>query len=86
MAGYKYMRLKLTKILANVIEYYNLQEIETPSGYVYWEIQKGMCRLPQASIIAQELLTDELRLHGYSQSKTTSGLYGSTNPAQLFFH
>ncbi len=71
MAWYKYMRLKLANIPANVIEHYNLKEITTPDGHVYCEIQKGMYGLPQAGIIAQELLADQLRTHGYTQSKTT---------------
>ncbi len=34
-----------------------------------------MYGLPQAGIISQELLGDRLKLHGYSQSKTTPGLW-----------
>jgi hypothetical protein len=75
MARYKYMHLKLSGIPANVIEHNNLYKIATPDGYMYCEIQKGMYGLPQAGIIAQELLTDQLKLHGYSQSKTTPGLW-----------
>ncbi len=35
----------------------------------------NMCGLPQAGIIAQELLAERLKEHGYSQSKTTPGLW-----------
>jgi hypothetical protein len=75
MAGYEYMRLKLADMPADIIEHYNLKEIATPDGHVYCEIQKGMYGLPQADIIAQELLADQLRSHGYTQSKTTPGLW-----------
>jgi hypothetical protein len=34
-----------------------------------------MYGLPQAGIIAQELLAKRLKEHGYSQSKTTPGLW-----------
>jgi hypothetical protein len=34
-----------------------------------------MYGLPQAGIIVQELLSDQLSLHDYSQSKTTPGLW-----------
>jgi hypothetical protein len=34
-----------------------------------------MYRLPQGGIIAQELLSDQLKNHGYTQSKTTPGLW-----------
>jgi hypothetical protein len=69
------MRLKLTNILVDVIEHYNLHVIATPDGYVYCVIQKGMCGLPQAGIFAKELLADQLKLHGYSQRETTPGLW-----------
>ncbi len=58
MAQYQYMGLKLSNILANLIEHYNLNEIATPDGYIYCTIQKGMYGHPQTGIIAQELLTD----------------------------
>jgi hypothetical protein len=34
-----------------------------------------MYRLPQTEIIAQELLAKRLKEHGYTQSKTTHGLW-----------
>ena len=61
MTRYEYMRLKISDMPDDVIEHYNLREIATPDGFIYCEIQKGMYGLPQARIIAQELLTDRLR-------------------------
>jgi len=52
-----------------------LLDVATPDGYVYCEIRKGMYGLPQAGIIAQELLAKRLIDHGYSQSETTPGLW-----------
>jgi hypothetical protein len=52
----EYMCLKLSDILEEVIEHYNLRNIATPEGYVYCEVNKGMYGLPQSGIIAQELL------------------------------
>jgi hypothetical protein len=75
MAWYEYMRLKLANMPANIIEYYHLNKIATPNGHVYCEIQKGMYRLPQAGIIAQELLADRLKKHGYTQSQKMPGLW-----------
>jgi hypothetical protein len=69
------MQLKLSDKPADVIKHYKLNEIATPDRYIYCKIQKGMCGLPQAGIIAQDLLVDQLKLHGYSQSKTTPGLW-----------
>ena len=59
----------------DVIEHYQLHDKATHDGYVYCEIQKGMYGLPQAGIIAQQLLEERLAKHGYHQSKTTPGLW-----------
>jgi hypothetical protein len=41
----------------------------------YCKIRQGMYGLPQAGIIAQELLAKRLNEHGYTQSKTMPGLW-----------
>ena len=71
----EYMRLKLTDIPDEVIEHYNLRELATADGYVYCKVSKGMYGLPQAGIIAQELLATRLGEHGYYQSKIVNGLW-----------
>jgi hypothetical protein len=60
MTQYKYMRLIISDMPNNVMDHYNLREIATSDGFIYCEIQKGMYGLPQAGIIAQELLADQL--------------------------
>jgi hypothetical protein len=75
MTRYEYMQLKLSDIPANVIAHYYLCNIATPDEYVYCKIRQGMYGLPQAGIIAQELLAKRLKEHGYTQSKTTPGLW-----------
>jgi hypothetical protein len=75
MARYKYMRLRIADMPDDVIEHYNLRDKATPDGYIYCEIQKGMYGLPQAGIIAQQLLEERLKKHGYRQSQTTPGLW-----------
>ncbi len=84
MAWYEYMQLTLSDIPADIIEHYKLNEIATPDGYVYCNIQKGMYGLPQAGIIAQDLLADQLKLHGNSQSKTTPGLWKHNSRPIIF--
>jgi hypothetical protein len=69
------MQLKLSDMPEDVIAHYHLLNIATPNGYVYCKIRQGMYRLPQAGIIAQELLAKRLKEHGYNQSKTTPGLW-----------
>ena len=43
------------------------------------EINKGMYGLPQAGIIANELLTKRLARHGYYQAEHTHGLWKHTS-------
>jgi hypothetical protein len=75
MTRYKYMRLKLLDMPEDVIKHYRLLNIATPDGYVYCKIRQGMYGLPQAGIIAQELLAKRLKEHGYFQSKTMPELW-----------
>jgi hypothetical protein len=75
MVQYEYMRLKLTNMPDDVIGHYNLQAIATANGFVYFEIWKGMYGLPQAGIIAQQLLETRLAAHGYHQSTTMPSLW-----------
>ncbi len=75
MSRSEYMRLKIGDIPNDVIQHYNLHDVTTPDGHVYFEILKGMYGLPQAGIIAQDLLATRLKAHGYTQSETTPGLW-----------
>ena len=75
MKRYEYMRLKITDIPDEIVEEYNLQEKKTDDGYIYCEIRKGMYGLPQAGLLAQELLEERLAKHGYYQSATTPGFW-----------
>eukprot|EP00804_Cyclotella_cryptica_P023061 CCRYP_000315-RA/>CCRYP_000315-RA protein AED:0.18 eAED:0.15 QI:0/0/0/1/1/1/2/0/662 len=68
----EYMRLKLSNIPSNIIELYHLRDI-VHDGYVFVCIQKGMYGLPQAGIIAQQLLEQRLQANGYHQSKFNPG-------------
>jgi hypothetical protein len=58
------MRLKLLDMLKDIIEHYKLLNIATPDGYIYCKIRQGMYGLPQAGIIAQELMAKRLKEHG----------------------
>ena len=75
MVRYKYVQIKLEDIPEEIIREYNLHEKVTKNRYVYVEIQKGMYGLPQAGILAQELLEKQLNEHGYSQNKAVPGLW-----------
>ncbi len=71
----EYMCLKITDIPEEITEHYNLRELVTEDRYAYCEITRGMYGLPQAGIIAQELLEKRLGEHRYYQSKIVHGLW-----------
>jgi hypothetical protein len=75
MARYEYMQLRIADMPEDVIAHYKLTDIATHDGCIYCEIQKGVYGLPQARIIAQQLLEKRLKAHGYSQSTITLGLW-----------
>ncbi len=62
MARYEYMQLRISDMPEDVIAYYKLTDIATHNGYIYCKIQKGMYGLPQAGIIAQQLLKKRLKV------------------------
>jgi hypothetical protein len=56
MSRYEYMRLPINIFPQEIIQAYNLMPL-VHNGHVYIEIQWGMYGLPQAGIIANQLLT-----------------------------
>ncbi len=75
MARYKYFHMKLELFPKDVIQYYDIRNKVDANGNVHCEVQCGMYGLPQAGIIAQELLEEHLLKAGYSQSKITPGYW-----------
>ena len=75
MKRFEYVRLKSEDIPDQVIEEYKLNNKVTADGYVYVEVRKGMYGLPQAGLLAQELLEERLTKHGYKQNKLIPGLW-----------
>jgi hypothetical protein len=68
------MVINLSSLPQETIEKYNLVEL-SQDGKVYIEIQKGMYRLPQAGILANELLQRNLAKDGYRPTQHTHGLW-----------
>jgi hypothetical protein len=71
----KKMRMKISNLPPNFVKAYNLINLATNNGTIYVKIQKGMYGLPQAGILAQNLLEKCLNQHGYHQRKVTPGLW-----------
>jgi hypothetical protein len=75
MERYEYLKLKLCDIPEEIIKEYSLRKIATPDDSVYVEVRKGMYGLPQAGLIANELLEKRLNKEGYFQSTLVPGLW-----------
>jgi hypothetical protein len=66
MDTFEYMCIPTKLIPHDIIEQYNLLPLVS-DGHVYIEVQKGMYGLPQAGILANQLLARRLAIHGYHQ-------------------
>jgi hypothetical protein len=64
LGRFEYMVINLSSLPQEMIEKYDLIEL-AQDGKVYIEIQKGMYGLPQAGILANELLQRNLAKDGY---------------------
>jgi hypothetical protein len=56
LARPEYIRIKISDIPEEIINEYNLHDKVTESGHVHIEANKGKYGLPQAGLIANELL------------------------------
>ena len=75
MARSKYMGLKLSNLPKSVVRQYNLEAKDTKDSYVYVEIKWGLYGLPQAGLIAQQLLDKQLNKKGYRKSDIIQGFW-----------
>jgi hypothetical protein len=69
---YEYMKMPFFLFPQDIIEHYGLLD-KVLNGYMYMEICKGMYGLPQAGILAKNLLKKHLAKHGYYQQPHTPG-------------
>ncbi len=80
----EFIRIKLSDIPEEIIVEYMLREKATSNRSIYIMATKGMYGLPQAGLIANELLESRLNKHGYRQSKLVPGLWRhNTRPIQF---
>jgi hypothetical protein len=61
----KFIRIKLSDILDEVINKYKLREKATKNGSIYIRAKRGMYGLPQAGLLANKLLKKRLNKHRY---------------------
>jgi hypothetical protein len=74
LGRFEYMVINLSSLPQETIDKYDLIEL-AQDGKVYIEIQKGMYVLPQAGILANELLQRNSAKDGYQPTKHTHGLW-----------
>ena len=75
MGRSEHIRIHIILVPPDIIENYKLNELVDQYGCIYIEIIRGMCELPQAGILANNLITHRLRNHSYYQVKLTPGLW-----------
>jgi hypothetical protein len=74
LGQFEYMVINLASLPQETIEKYDLIEL-SQDGKVYIEIQRGMYGLPQAGILANELLQRNLAKDGYHPTTHTQVLW-----------
>jgi hypothetical protein len=74
LGRFEYMVINLSSLPQETIDKYDLIKL-AQDGEVYIEIQKGMYGLPQAGILANELLQRNLARDGYRPTPHTHGLW-----------
>ena len=74
MEVYEYMKIKFDSIPQEIINKYNLKELEY-NGFIYLEVRKGMYGLKQAGVLANENLEKLLADDGYVKTTHTPGLW-----------
>jgi len=80
----EYIRAKIDDLPKEIINEYKLQEKVNRQGMVCIKVTKGMYGLPQAGLLANNLLEQRLNKHGYFQSKLVPRLWKHTTRAISF--
>ena len=75
MERQEFLRMKIDHFPQDVIDHYSLKDKVDEKGYLMVRVEKGMYGLPQAGILAQQLLEKRLEDEGYRQSTTTPGYF-----------
>ncbi len=71
----EYVRIKITDISEEFILEYGLAGKEDKNGWIYFDIRRGCYGLPQAGILANNILRGRLEEEGYYKAHSTPGLW-----------
>ena len=80
----EYIQMKIDNLPEEIINECKLREKVNRQSMICIEVTKRMYGLPQAGLLANELLEQRLNKHGYFQSKLVPGLWKHT-PRPIFF-
>ena len=81
----EYARIKLSVIPQEIIDEYSLLDYEH-NGWVYFDIARGCCCLPQSGRLDNDLLLKKLNKEGYFEASTTPGIWSHKwLPIQFIF-
>ena len=69
------MQIHIRLILSDIIAHYKLYHLVKKDGWIYMETIRVMYGIPQAGIIANNLLAQYLDNHEYYQVKYMPGLW-----------
>ena len=70
----EYIKMPVDMIQPQIMKHYNLYD-KTHNGYIYARVQKGMYGPPQAGILANKQLQQNLLPYGYSPVHYTPSLW-----------
>ena len=65
LSQYEYMHLKFSNLPKDCVQLYDLASKFTKDGYVDIEVRRGMYGLPQAGLLAQQLIEKRLNQKRY---------------------
>ena len=71
----EYMRMCLDIMPDEIVDKYNLHQLADSEGWVYIKIMKGMYGLPQARLLVNKLLEQQLTARGFYQCQFTLGFW-----------
>ena len=71
----EYIHISIKDIPKEIINKYKLRYIMDDKGSIHIQANRGMCGLPQAGLLANELLEKRLNKRGYGQSKLVPGFW-----------
>ena len=74
MPNPEHVRIKISDIPDEFCMEYNLGGRDR-DGWIYFEIRKGCYELPQAGILANDLLCSRLLTEGFYEAASTPGLW-----------